>query len=464
MIYKPFFRDDLGYKPRYTQPLHLEEVVVSPIYSESEDYEKDLNSLGYKPIYSIDPEGVVSDDSKSDSTLSYTFASKEDFKSTMLPIYEKVLSEKGINPIFAKSLVAQDGLESAWGSKPSGDNNFGGIKGKGRILKTREVENGKDVYKYQEFRNFASLEDYAKYKVNLLDGKKYKAFDGGLEDFSRRISAGGYATDPRYKEVLNRVIKSVKKGGILKLQQAGKFDSYSDPDHYYDYQNGEYDQSTGHWYSRNPVSGLELKNPNHPTHKISQYYDHKEGLKRFKNEYTGRYYTLEEWSPGRHLPGMVEVDYELLPNPFDDTIGDYLIGHTKESMYDKYIGYSDMIKKASKEFGVPEKLMIHLGATESNFNPRAVSSKGASGIYQLMPISIKWFKEKGYWDDNLSEDENNIRAGAFILRYFKNIYKDWNRALMGYKGIDEDIIKNPEDPRYESRRVENKIDYLMKYL
>lgn len=105
MIYKPFFRDDLGYKPRYTQPLHLEEVVVSPIYSESEDYEKDL---GYKPIYHIDMEG-----DESESTLSYTFASKEDFKSTMLPIYEKVLSEKGINPIFAKSLVAQDGLESA---------------------------------------------------------------------------------------------------------------------------------------------------------------------------------------------------------------------------------------------------------------------------------------------------------------------------------------------------------------
>lgn len=215
MIYKSFFRDDLGYKPRYTQPLHLEEVVVSPIYSESEDYEKDL---GYKPIYHIDMEG-----DESESTLSYTFASKEDFKSTMLPIYEKVLSEKGINPIFAKSLVAQDGLESAWGSKPSGDNNFGGIKGKGRIMKTREVENGKDVYKDQEFRNFTSLEDYAKYKVNLLDGKRYKAFDGGLEDFSRRVSAGGYSTDPRYKEVLDRVIKSVKKGG-LKMLNGGQTD------------------------------------------------------------------------------------------------------------------------------------------------------------------------------------------------------------------------------------------------
>ena len=223
MIYKPFFRDDLGYKPRYTQPLHLEEVVVSPIYSEKEDYKIDKETLGYKPIYNINPEGVVLDDSKSDSTLSYTFSSKEDFKSVMLPIYERVLSEKGINPIFAKSLVAQDGLESAWGSRPSGDNNFGGIKGKGKILKTREVENGKDIYKNQEFRNFASLEEYARYKVNLLDGNRYRAFDGGLDDFSRRVSVGGYATDPRYKDALDRVIRSVKKGGILRLQQAGKF-------------------------------------------------------------------------------------------------------------------------------------------------------------------------------------------------------------------------------------------------
>ena len=234
MIYKPFFRDDLGYKPRYTQPLHLEEVVVSPIYSENEDYKIDFNSLGYKPVYNINPEGIVLDDSKSDSTLSYTFSSKEDFKSIMLPIYEKVLSEKGINTIFAKSLVAQDGLESAWGSAPSGDNNFGGIKSRydkklqkyidpGTLLKTREVVDGEDEYPYQMFRNFVSLEDYARYKVNLLNGSRYRAFDGGLEDFSRRVSAGGYATDPRYKEVLDRVIRSVRRGGILRLQQAGKF-------------------------------------------------------------------------------------------------------------------------------------------------------------------------------------------------------------------------------------------------
>lgn len=36
--------------------------------------------------------------------------------------------------------------------------------------------------------------------------------------------------------------------------------SYNDPDHYYDYSMGSKDGD-----SRNPDTGLELKNPNHPT-------------------------------------------------------------------------------------------------------------------------------------------------------------------------------------------------------
>lgn len=109
--------------------------------------------------------------------------------------------------------------------------------------------------------------------------------------------------------------------------------------------------------------------------------------------------------------------------------------------------------------------MIHLGSTESHFNPKSYNkATGASGIYQLTPGSLQWFKDKGHWREDLSEEENNIRAGAFILRYFKNRYKDWEKALMGYKGIDKDIINNPNHPDYHSRQVENKIDYLLNYL
>ena len=109
--------------------------------------------------------------------------------------------------------------------------------------------------------------------------------------------------------------------------------------------------------------------------------------------------------------------------------------------------------------------MIHLGSTESHFNPDSYNkSTGASGIYQITPESLQWFKDKGHWREDYDDVENNIRAGAFLLRYFKNRYKDWDKALMGYKGIDPSIINNPNHPEYNSRRIKNKIDYLTNYI
>ena len=57
------------------------------------------------------------------------------------------------------------------------------------------------------------MEEYARYKVNLLNNNRYRAFDGDVSDFSRRVASGGYATDPRYREILDKVIRNVKKGG-----------------------------------------------------------------------------------------------------------------------------------------------------------------------------------------------------------------------------------------------------------
>lgn len=160
ITYRPFIRDSaLGdiniqipnleipvYKPRYSQP--LEDDTETEVQSQVEEIRN--------------PEPIVQE------TTVHKFNSKKDFKDTMLPIYERLLKSKGLNPAFAKSLVAQDGLESAWGSKPAGSYNFGGIKGKGTTKRTREVINGKDVYINDQFRNFKSLEDYANFKIDLL--------------------------------------------------------------------------------------------------------------------------------------------------------------------------------------------------------------------------------------------------------------------------------------------------------
>lgn len=222
LTYKPYIRDSAfktlsiktpsivinGYKPKYTTNTKSEESKESEESEEASPVESPIEE-----IKTTQPSTV--------KHSSKTFKSKEEFKSTMLPIYESILIKKGLNPLFAKALVAQDGLESAWGSKLSGKYNFGGIKGKGTIARTREVINGQDVYINDSFRDFNSIEDYANYKVDLLNNNRYKAFSGDISEFASRVHKGGYATDPNYTNVLNNVIANIKHGGVLKFQEGG---------------------------------------------------------------------------------------------------------------------------------------------------------------------------------------------------------------------------------------------------
>lgn len=198
-----------GYLPRFNTEEREEprpQTVASPIIDSIEtSEEKPRAEKESKPTYTI-----------SANTTSSSFKSKNEFKATMLPIYKRILSQMGLNTAYAKALVAQDGLESAWGTKPSGKFNFGGIKGKGSVKRTREVINGKDVYINDSFRDFDSLEDYVKYKISLLNNR-YKAFTGDISGFADRVFRGGYATDPKYADTLKRVIASAKHGGILKF-------------------------------------------------------------------------------------------------------------------------------------------------------------------------------------------------------------------------------------------------------
>ena len=148
-------------------------------------------------------------------TTNIKFKTTKDFINTMKPIYEAILANKGLDKSYADYLVAQSALESNWGKSQSGKNNLSGIKliasqkgkGLGTVRKTREVINGKDVYINDEFRDFDSLEDFANYHVNLLNNKRYNAFSG---DFITNVVKGGYATDPRYKNVLAKIYNQIK--------------------------------------------------------------------------------------------------------------------------------------------------------------------------------------------------------------------------------------------------------------
>ena len=145
---------------------------------------------------------------------------RKDFVDKMRSVYKSVLEEKGIDTKYTDVLVAQSALESNWGKNQSGKFNLSGIKadkddiskGLYTICNTYEYENGVKVPKRAPFRDFESLEDFAEYKVNFVNRKQYKAFDGdSINDYINRIVKGGYATAPDYGKILADVVNNIQK-------------------------------------------------------------------------------------------------------------------------------------------------------------------------------------------------------------------------------------------------------------
>ena len=83
--------------------------------------------------------------------------------------------------------------------------------------------------------------------------------------------------------------------------------------------------------------------------------------------------------------------------------------------------YDQYITKASQQHGVSFPLLKAIIKAESDFNPRAVSKKGALGLMQIMPKNLKSLQIA----DPFNPLEN-IMGGA---RYFKKLLKRFNGEL-----------------------------------
>lgn len=73
--------------------------------------------------------------------------------------------------------------------------------------------------------------------------------------------------------------------------------------------------------------------------------------------------------------------------------------------------YDPYIEQVARDNGVDPSLVKAVALVESGFNPKAVSSKGARGLMQLMPATAKQ-----YGVSNLHDPYQNLRAGAAHLR------------------------------------------------
>ena len=83
--------------------------------------------------------------------------------------------------------------------------------------------------------------------------------------------------------------------------------------------------------------------------------------------------------------------------------------------------YRGLIEQYAAEYNLNPAYVSAIIKQESNYDPRAVSSKGARGLMQFMPDTFEWVKKNcGYRSadfDVLYEPEAAIKMGCYLLRY-----------------------------------------------
>ncbi len=90
--------------------------------------------------------------------------------------------------------------------------------------------------------------------------------------------------------------------------------------------------------------------------------------------------------------------------------------------------YDNIIRKKSGKYNVEPAIIKAVITAESNWDPRALSKKGAIGLMQLMPATAKEMKITDPYDP-----EENIEAGTRYLRYLLDRFNgDLDLALAGY--------------------------------
>jgi soluble lytic murein transglycosylase-like protein len=96
---------------------------------------------------------------------------------------------------------------------------------------------------------------------------------------------------------------------------------------------------------------------------------------------------------------------------------DYRVYVKEKKIYSSQIyspkSFEDYIRQASDRYGISYPLLKAIIKAESDFNPRAVSKKGAMGLMQIMPENIKAMNISNPFDPL-----ENILGGA---RYFREM-------------------------------------------
>ena len=111
-------------------------------------------------------------------------------------------------------------------------------------------------------------------------------------------------------------------------------------------------------------------------------------------------------------------------------------------------GIDEAVQRIAAEHSLPPQLIHSVIKVESNYNPHAISSKGALGLMQLIPSTARRF---GVTD--VFNPVQNIQGGARYLRYLLDLYAgSYPLALAAYNAGEAAVTRYGGIPPYAETR------------
>lgn len=111
--------------------------------------------------------------------------------------------------------------------------------------------------------------------------------------------------------------------------------------------------------------------------------------------------------------------------------------------------YTDIIRHYASSYRLEEALVKAVIKAESNYNPQAVSNKGAQGLMQLIPETARQMRVSDPFDPS-----QNIRGGSNYLRLMLDQFNgNLDLALAAYNAGPNAVQRHGGIPPYEETRT-----------
>ena len=128
--------------------------------------------------------------------------------------------------------------------------------------------------------------------------------------------------------------------------------------------------------------------------------------------------------------------------------GDDAVESVAEEPAPTQVDINSQIEQVATHHGVAPRLVAAIVAVESQFNPRAVSRRGAEGLMQLMPETQAYLEV-----DDPFDPRDNIDGGVrHLKRLMKRFHNDLPLVLAAYNAGEQAVITHRGIPPYRETR------------